>query len=418
METIKEKAIRALRWSERYTKTDMVYLTKGGFWLAVGHFMQMAGGLALSIAFANMLPKAVYGTYQFVMSLETIIGGLTLSGLGTALMRSMASGKGGTLAWAFKTQLTWNIGIVVAAGASAIYYFYNGDTEIGAALLIVGTFAPFLSAFNLYRPFLEGKQLFKESTTLGVWRRPIPIISLITALLFTDNPVVLVLVYFISNTVSAGLIYSLTKHRYPEPAETADPNTLKYAKHLSILGFFALITAHLDKILLFHFLGPAPAAIYMIASLPSDQLHKLFGLIGRLVFRKFARHDFETLRKSLSHKFMLFFLAVGAITIVYYFTAPYVFGFIFPKYVEAVFFSQILMLTLLFRPATLFNQVFVAHGLKRAQYFLQLSSNAIKITLLILLIPMYGIWGAVASMLAMYVYWFFAALLLFYGRKS
>ena len=166
-----------LRKSEKYFKTDMVYLAKGGFWLMLGYSGQMVIGIILTIALSNLLPKEAYGTYQFIISVSAIIGGITLSGMGTALMRTVARGSKGALQYAFKTQLVWSSGIILAGGAVALYYFLNGDTRLAIAFLATGALMPFLTGFSLYRPYLEGRRLFRESTTLGMWRRPLPAIA-------------------------------------------------------------------------------------------------------------------------------------------------------------------------------------------------------------------------------------------------
>lgn len=414
---LQEKAIHLLRWSEKYTKTDMVYLASGGFWLMLGYTGQMVLGLILAVALTRLLPKEAYGTYQFVISVCAIIGGFTLSGMGTALMRSVARGSRGSLRYAFTTQLVWSSGIVLAAGTTALYYFVNGNSELALAFLLSGICLPLLSGFSLYRPYLEGKQLFRESTMLGMWRRPLPVIAVIIALLLTKDPIILVITYFASQTISMGLLYWLIVRKYPEPAE-ANPELSNYSKHLSVMNIVSLITNNLDKLLVFHYLGAAPVAIYTLAQLPFAQINRMFGLIGSLIFPKFARQDFDTLRKSLSHKTLIFSLATTAIVAIYIFVSPYIFTLLFPAYPEAVLLSQVLILALLVKPATLYGQVFSAHGLKHIQYFVQISTTVLKLALLVALLPLYGLWGAVGVTLVMSLYWALIVALLFYTSNA
>src|SRR3989344_575296 len=120
-----KKATPLLRWMEKYTKTDMLYLAKGGFWLMLGQGILMVSGLILSVAFANLLPKDVYGTYQFIMSMASVISAFTLSGLNTSIMRAVAGGSEGALRTGVRTQLLWSTGMVVAGAALAAYYYVN-----------------------------------------------------------------------------------------------------------------------------------------------------------------------------------------------------------------------------------------------------------------------------------------------------
>ena len=79
----KQKLISILRWSEKYTQTDMVYLTRGGFWLILGKIVFNISGFLLIIAFANLLSKEAYGTYQYVLSVASILAIPTLSPIPT-----------------------------------------------------------------------------------------------------------------------------------------------------------------------------------------------------------------------------------------------------------------------------------------------------------------------------------------------
>lgn len=403
LHNIRAKIGTLLRWSERYTKTDMVYLTKGGFWLVLGHIIQVGSGLVLAVAFANLLPKTAYGTYQFVMSIAAILSALTLSGMGIAIKQAVARGSAGALQYGFRTQLTWSIGIVLASGAIALYYFLNGNAMLAQAFLVVGALTPFIEGFSLYRSYLIGTQRFRESTLLGVWRRPVFIVAVLIALLFTDDPVILILVYFASSAVSAGLLYHLTVRRYNLQSELS-PEVKNYSKHLSVMGLLSRIASNADKVLIFHFLGAAPVAIYTLATLPLLHAQKLFDLVGDLALAKFANRRIGTLRTSLPGKVLIFFLTSAALVALYFVLAPYIYETLFPDYVEAVILSQFAMLALLAKPRMLYDQVFIAHALKRAQYIIRSSATVLKVGMLILLIPQLGLWGAVVALLVTQVY--------------
>ena len=97
MEVLKNKGINGLRYLERYTKTDMVYLVKGGFWSIFSQIIVTVSTLLLAMAFAYFISKETYGQYKFILSLANILGVFTLTGLGTAVMKSVTGGFEGTL---------------------------------------------------------------------------------------------------------------------------------------------------------------------------------------------------------------------------------------------------------------------------------------------------------------------------------
>ena len=87
----KNKIYKALRWSEKYTKTDMLYLAKSGSWLSFGHGFAMLSGFFMSLAFANLFPRESFGTYKFVLSMAGILGAFSLTGMGTAVTQARDS---------------------------------------------------------------------------------------------------------------------------------------------------------------------------------------------------------------------------------------------------------------------------------------------------------------------------------------
>jgi len=101
----KQKVIDSLRWSQKYTETDMLYLAKGGFWWTAGRAGLFLISFLTMIAFAHWLPKEGYGTYQFVLAGLGFFTIFTLSGIDISLIKSTAQGKEGTLSLAVKEKI-------------------------------------------------------------------------------------------------------------------------------------------------------------------------------------------------------------------------------------------------------------------------------------------------------------------------
>ena len=65
--------LRFINWLQRIARTDIRYLTKGLFWFGVQHGTSIVGALATSVVFANVLPKEIYGTYRYILSIFGIL---------------------------------------------------------------------------------------------------------------------------------------------------------------------------------------------------------------------------------------------------------------------------------------------------------------------------------------------------------
>lgn len=394
----KNNIVRLLRWSERYTKTDMVYATSGGFWLFLGYSIQIVSGLVLAVLFANILPKEAFGTYQFIISMAAIVSVFTLTGMGGAIIRSAAQGESRALSYGFKIQMVWNVGIVLASATLSLYYFINENHLLGTAFLIVGTFQPFITGFGLCKSYLHGKKLFRESTIIDILGRFIPFVALVITLFVSPHPLSLIIVYFSAHACTLFISFMFVVNKY-ETGNTNDVKIKSYSKHLSVMESFGEIAAAIDKVFVWTFLGAAPTAVYALAQMPVLHLQSMFGLMRILAFPKIAQRPFAELKQTLPYKIRNYFLVTLFVVIAYIIAAPYIFALFFPQYLEAVSYSQALALLVLAVPRTFISQAFLAHGMKRELYIINITGPGMRIALLGALLPLYGIWGAVIALL-------------------
>ena len=88
----------------------------------------------------------------------------------------------------------------------------------------------------------------------------------------------------------------------------------------------------------------------------------------------------------------------------YILLSPIFYKIFLPKYLDAITFSQVFSLTLIFAlPANYISGIFSAHKMVRPLYYSSLGASIIKITLYIVLGRLYGIWGVIASILIVYI---------------
>ncbi|MFA5853714.1 MAG: oligosaccharide flippase family protein [Patescibacteria group bacterium] len=394
MDILRDRIVRLLRWSEKYMKTDMLYLAKGSFWLMVGQGVSMVSGLLLAVAFANLLPKEVYGDYKYILSLAGILAAFSLSGMGIAVTQAVARGFEGMIRTGFWVQLKWSVLVLLAALVGATYYFIQNNWIVAISFLIAGALLPIIESTSLYSSFLGGKKDFQTDSIYGIFRSVVPAIALLGTILITRNVIVIVLAYFLSHAATSSILYLRTLQKY-KPGNTVDYSNISYGKHVSVLNIISIIVFHADKVLIYHYLGAVPLAIYSIGfSLPA-QLKVVSKMLTTLIFPKLSSSSLETIRATIYDKSLRIFLAYAVIIAAYIAAAPFVFRWIFPQYLDAVTVSQALALGYLFHPAVLFSQTMFAQKRQRELYILKFFVNGSRIILLLLLLPPYGVWGAV-----------------------
>lgn len=334
-----------LRKSEKYFKTDMVYLARGSFWLGAGQIVSSVAIFSLAIAFANLIPQETYGTYKYVLSITGLLTILTLRGMDSAVLQSVARNFEGVLIPALKTKIKWGLLSAISSISIAIYYYINGNNTLAISFLIASGFLPFMDSFGIYNALLNGKKLFHLSATYAALSQIGSAVAMAVSLFFTKNLFIILFVYFASWTIFRFVFFVTTIKKFP-PNNNIDPETVPYGKHSSIINIFDAIIGSVDGLLIFHYLGPINLALYSFALAPVAQIRGLLNNIPTLAIPKLSTRSALEIEGVLKTRiFMLFVLGV-CISFAYILAAPYIYQIFFPKYLDSVFSSQLFSLVI------------------------------------------------------------------------
>jgi len=410
---LKSQTYDFLRRTQKYTGTDNIYLAKGGFWLTLGQIISSVAAFLLSVAFANLLDPVTYGNYKYILSIVGILGIFSLRGMGTAITQAAARDLEGSFYTGFKTKLKWSLlGSLVAIGG-AVYYWLQGNDLLPIPLLISAIFLPLMQASGVYRSFLTGKKLFNVQVKYNSISQMISVAAMISALFLTKNLFWLIAIYFVSHTSLNYFFYLITQRKF-QPNKKEDPQTLLYGKHLSLMSITSIVANYIDKILLFTLTGSGQLAIYSFAIAIPEQIKGILKNINVLALPKLATKSREEIKINLIKKFGKLFFLTGVIIVSYILIAPYIYKMFFPRYLDSILYSQLFILSLVALPVSLLTTAFQAKMRKKELYLFRITPF-IRIVLLVILIPFYGIWGAVIAMVGAKI--FSLALVLFLFRK-
>jgi O-antigen/teichoic acid export membrane protein len=403
MDRIKQKAHTLLRKSETYFKTDMLYLAKGGSWLTFGQLITSASSFVLSVAFANLMPQAAYGTYRYVTSLAATLSAFSLTGVGTAVTQSVARGFENVIRSAFWMNVRWSALLVAISLVGSIYYFIQGNTTLSISLLFIGSFSPFLNSAHLATYYANGKKDFTRLSIYNIAKGVVPALALIATLFVTKNVLIIIFVYFLANTAIALLTYQ-DAIRFYKPNTTDDPGILDYSKKLSLLGMLSTLTAQADKILIFTHIGAAELAIYSIAMAFPEQIKSALRNLNFLMIPKFAERDPEHIADLRGKIVKLSLLLIG-ITVLYIIVAPLLYKLFFPKYAtDAVQLSQLFSLSILAAIAMIPNSLMIAHKRNKDLFVINTASAIIQLAFLAIGIYWGGMLGvAISKVVSAYI---------------
>ena len=391
---IKKNIIKLLLWIQKWTKTDMIYLARGGFWLTFGKIISAFSSFLLSIIFANLLTKDIYGVYKYILSIAGILTLFSLSGIETALIRSIAQGFEGSYKKALKVKIKWGAIGGLASMLLSLYYYLNNDLTLSLCFVIAAFFLPFMDPLAIYCSILSGKKDFKLNSIYSSISQVVPALIMILILLFTKNIFLVVLTYFAANTTVRLFLLLLTIKKLKLNNEE-NKETLSFGKHLSLMGAIGSAADQLDKILMFHFLGSASLATYSFALAPVSQLKTLLKSTTSLALPKLSERKKDETKKTLPPKLIKFFLLLVIIVFTYILISPFLYKIIFPQYIDSIKYTQLYALILLLFPQKLISAALTANGRKKPLYIISITEPTIRICLLFILLPLYGIYGAI-----------------------
>jgi len=379
----------------------MIYLAHGGFWIFAGQTISSLSVFVVAVAFANLLPQETYGAYKYILSLAALFAVFTLPGMTHAVARAVARGNTSVARRALRWRIRWSLIGSAIAFLGGSYYFLNGNTQLGSALFLIAATLPFYDTYALYNAYLTGTREFKKQTLYHLTTQSLSMAALVVTLLLTDNLFLILFAYFVPVAIARFVIFRKTVPQ-TEPAAQKDEDDITYGKHLSVINLLGVVASNIDKVLLWKFLGPAQLAIYAFAIAIPEQVRGPLKGMSNIMLPKFAVQPAgDDGRYPTPHafwyKFLLYAAFLGSISLVYIAIAPFLFMFFFPTYTSSILFSQILALGLVTGAQTMPATLLTAQRRAKTQYVLSVIRSTVQIILFVMLIPLFGIMGAILA---------------------
>lgn len=381
---------------ERHTKTDMTYLATGGFWLTVD---QVIGGFIsflLIVGFGHFVSPQAYGTYRYLLATFWTLAAFTLTGIPTALSRAVANGYDGAFMHSLRWSILGGLPLSIIGICMSAYYFTAGNTLLGWGLISVALLGPLMQPAHLFGPYLAGKKDFRRMTLLGIVFAMVPACALGVAMLLTQNPLIFFLIYLVGYiTVGIALCAFIFLRWRPTGKSSSDLYSL--SGHFSVMNLLATVAAQVDKVIVFHYLGAVELAVYSFAVAIPEQIKGMFGAVSVLALPKFATRSLSEIRRNFWNRLLMLTVVLFLASLVYVALAPLAFNIFFPKYMNAVWYSQLFALSLVLTSISLPTTLLQAKGAKWELYVFNTVSPTVQIVALILLTAMYGLTGTICA---------------------
>ena len=391
---------KLLSTSERIFRTDIRYVGKNGFWVSVSQGAAAVSGLLISIAFANWLPMHEYGVYKFVLAVGGLLAALKLTGLNQAVTQAVARGFDKTIFSAIKLSLRWSRVMILVSALIAIYYYWQGNEVLAIGILLTTCGSAILGSVGLYGAYLNGKQNFKinaiDSALLVLGNA----FALFIALQLTDNVLYIIAVNSLSS-VAIILLLSVRILRNVDKTTDTSTKSLSFGKHLSFQNAFMVSAMHIDKIILFQWIGSVELARYAFALLLPSQISTIAKSFINLIIPKYAQKTDVELRRSVKIRSLQLTSLMAIPVTLYVAAAPFLFSMLFPVYIDSVVYSQFFAVSLLSIPVShLLLTYFNVRQATTTLLYIKIFGAAGKIGFVLVGTFFFGFIGAVGAQIA------------------
>lgn len=384
---------------ERLLRVDVRYVASGGIFLSLTSVVSALTGFLLTVAFANFISQETFGIYRYVLSVYSLLALIALPGIDTALTRTASRGERGAYLAATYAKISWGFLGTLAGGGIALWYGLHGNHTLAILFLLAGAAVPLIESVGLYNSFLYGLRRFRLSSMLEMGVHLFSTAALCITLYLSDDILLIVTIYFFSTGALRALAFFMTLPLDRGIKNFSKKELFDYGKHLTFYEIAGRGVMALDSVILWHFLGPTAVALFALATAIPVRIQSFLKISGTLAFPKFADRSASEIAHALPRKMFFFGIGILIIAIIYALFAKSFFSLFFPAYLSAVPYTQVLIFYTLSSVTYPFWSFLMANKKLREIYTITGINFIIKTIILMVCVPLFGVWGAVASYL-------------------
>jgi len=369
--------------------------------MSIQQFIGVICGLIISYVFGHFTSKQLFGEYNLILSVFGFLTIITLPGVDNYLTRSIAQGYESSYVKAVKAKLLLSLLGLGILSIISKYYHLQGQEVLGSAFLVTALLFPLYHAPLLFNEFLTAKLQFKTLTIFLSLSSMITAVLTVIAILLKGSLSLIVGFYFLG-TVVPGIVAFLYSFRFYKKSQKKEDKTLiKYGLFNTLLTIIPWSTGYIGQILIGTFLGPEQLAVFVVANKLPMYIQKNLFVFYKPVTAKLAHQSYKQHVETIKTH-MVKFLGLGALlTLAIFITSPYVIKFIFTAtYNDAIPVAQVLSLSVLPLPLSwVLGDIVIFQKIKKMRVYGSLFMNILKISLYVILIPIYKVQGLVMVIL-------------------
>jgi O-antigen/teichoic acid export membrane protein len=357
--------------------------------------------LGLFAVLARNYTLSEVGYFHLALTLFGVFGFLGLPGFGHYARQRIA--RGGRRLF-FLTLRYRFLGSLLASPIFFSLAIYFEEAEQSKILIILALLFPFAHGLDAWREWFIGEARFERLSQIILLQGLASNLFCISiAFMGVDYEYVLLTLLCINFVVNAIALFIISSYevkprfRLLFSRVKIAPKAFWYGTKVSLISWLNDLGNHLDKIILFAFVSPEALALYAVAEKIPEAFKGILQIIRTYLYPQLSKkkaYD-KQVRKVFGKICVITFIALVPLVLVLPFVIRMIFG---PTFEGAIFPSQCLMASLILSQISQLNTAFILSRIDSRSFTLITGgSNAAKLIFGIILIPIFGISGAVIA---------------------
>ncbi|OGY36681.1 MAG: hypothetical protein A3E37_03255 [Candidatus Andersenbacteria bacterium RIFCSPHIGHO2_12_FULL_46_9] len=387
----------------KWLGVDTNFLIKSSFWLNLEKAARMVSELGIIVMLTRLTDLKVVGQYELLLSIYSLVAVLAITGFNSSLLRALSTGYDGTLREVMRLSWRWS---VVGAGALVLggWWSYETYPAVGLSLIAAAPIFPWYTVLRRWDVVLQAKERFAErSAYYGISSVGL-LMSVGAAIWWNRDNVVVPFIVLVAVQAMFNIIFFRRVSRLLVN-DLVEENWMKSGYKLFISEIFNVLYSRLDRLILVGWLGLEALAIYAIATKIGEGVKLVIGgVISTYVPRLYKNGTLVVIRWYRAQGWKIVAIVVGGLSVGWLVTPIMIVSLFGEQYRESVVFAQWYLLVIPFHLlASIWSYLLIKD--RREGLFVGIGAIAgvANIIAYIILIPKWGISGAVAGSIVYYV---------------
>ncbi len=246
---------------------DLTYFLKSGFWVSVRYGLIAFLGVVLSVGFTRLGTKELFGQYQSVLALLSLLSVFSLPGLSMAAFKCAVAGDDSAVLkavrYSFYTSL---LALPFIVSYAAYAFWWQEEVQYAEALILGALFFPFLYATNKWYVVYEAHSIFAAVTWRMLLLTVVTTFGVLATLFFHGGLLAALLVFFLTTAFFHGFFSLEVKKKLKQKEEKHSLN-IRYGVFVSLQKFAFSLSENVPTLVISFLFGFELLALFQVAFL-------------------------------------------------------------------------------------------------------------------------------------------------------